>query len=61
MALAVRIEVMEWLWSAITVVAFLALYQWLRIRAGRPPVQWRWLAAIALVVAVAIVAGAAGL
>jgi hypothetical protein len=48
-------------WAA-AIVAFLALYAFLRNRSGRksgttPPVQWSWLAAIAGCVLIAVLAG----
>ena len=40
------------------VLAFVAIYAYLHRRAGRPPVQWGWLAAIVLCAAAALVLGA---
>jgi hypothetical protein len=43
---------------ALTLLVFIAIYAYLHVRAGRPPVQWGWLAAIVVCAAAALALGA---
>ena len=49
---------MEIVAYALPLLAFVAIYAYFHRRAGRPPVQWGWIAAIVLLAAAALALGA---